>query len=44
MTALLQVGDLALDATLLDQDGNSYQLSDLWSDGPTMLTLLRHFG
>lgn len=44
MTTLLQVGDQAPDATLLNQAGNPYHLSDLWSDGPTLLTLLRHFG
>ena len=44
MTALLNVGDSALDATLLDQKGDSYQLSDLWQNGPTLLTFLRHFG
>jgi peroxiredoxin len=44
MTALLKVGDTAVDASLLDRAGNTFQLSDLWQDGPTLLTFLRHFG
>jgi len=41
---LLQVGDRAPDATLLDQTGRPRHLSDWWMDGPTLLIFWRHFG
>jgi peroxiredoxin len=40
----LKPGDAAPDATLLDVNGNPVSLADLWPQGPTLLTFLRHFG
>jgi peroxiredoxin len=40
----LQVGDRAPDSVVLDLDGNDVYLSQLWQDGPVLLTFLRHFG
>ncbi len=40
----LTPGDRAPDLTLLDVKGETAILSDHWTDGPTVLTFLRHFG
>lgn len=40
----LSVGDLAPSASVIDIHGNSVELKDLWANGPTVLTFLRHFG
>ena len=37
-----QVGDKALDATLVDTEGRSVELSSLWSERPVVLVFLRH--
>ena len=38
------VGDPAPDLTLPDHTGRPVRLAGLWSDGPIVLLLLRHFG
>ena len=40
----LNVGEAAPDYALLDDAGNPVSLSELWANGPTVLTFLRHFG
>ncbi len=44
MSKKLRPGDAAPDVTLLNADGDEVDLKDLWANGPTLLTLLRHFG
>ena len=44
MSKRLKVGDAAPAATGLDVAGNEVDLSIHWSNGPTLLTFLRHFG
>ena len=38
------VGDPAPDLTLPDHTGRPVRLADLWTAGPIVLLLLRHFG
>lgn len=40
----LSVGDKAPDSILLDRNGEEVSLSELWQDGPTLFTMLRHYG
>ena len=40
----LQPGDIAPDYTLKTSQGDTVSLRDLWAEGPTVLTFLRHFG
>ncbi|MFW5748259.1 MAG: hypothetical protein ACOCYT_01460 [Chloroflexota bacterium] len=40
----LQPGSPAPTVNLIDEAGVSVNLSHLWSQGPTLLTFLRHFG
>lgn len=40
----LEIGDPAPDITVTDIHGTPVQLAAGWSDGPTLLTFLRHFG
>lgn len=40
----LKVGDAAPNGTGLSQTGEPVELENLWADGPTLLTFLRHFG
>ncbi len=44
MAKRLKPGDLAPDAAVLDLDGNTIQLKQLWQTGPVLLSFLRHFG
>ncbi|MDX1994139.1 MAG: hypothetical protein SF029_17260 [bacterium] len=44
MTAQLNIGDQAPTFLLTDQNGNQVELEQLWANGPTLLTFLRHFG
>ncbi|HZI98021.1 MAG TPA: redoxin domain-containing protein [Actinomycetales bacterium] len=41
---LVQVGDEAPDATLLDDEGRQQRLSAFWEDRPTLVVFWRHFG
>jgi peroxiredoxin len=43
-THRLKPGDHAPDITLLDVHSKPVQLANYWSNGPTLLTFLRHFG
>ena len=38
------IGRAAPDATFLAADGHERRLSELWSQAPTVLVFLRHFG
>jgi hypothetical protein len=40
----VQVGDPAPDIEVLDVDGRPVRLSTLWSRGPAVVALLRHYG
>ena len=40
----LQPGEVAPDYILKTRDGEEVALRDLWANGPTVLTFLRHFG
>jgi len=40
----LKPGDKAPSGAVLTIDNQPVLLDDLWSDGPTLLTFLRHFG
>ncbi len=40
----LAVGDEAPDVELLDSHGRQASLSEQWTDGPILLSVLRHFG
>lgn len=40
----LTIGDKAPAGTVLDIEGNSVAVGQLWADGPIFLTFLRHFG
>ncbi|MEQ8674346.1 MAG: hypothetical protein RLP44_09680 [Aggregatilineales bacterium] len=40
----LKINDQAPEVTLLDEHGASVELESLWSNGPTVLSFLRHFG
>ena len=40
----LTAGDYAPDVTVTDIAGNAINLADIWSQGTTLLTFLRHFG
>ncbi len=40
----LQVGDAAPNGTAVSQTGEPIELANLWAEGPTLLTFLRHFG
>lgn len=40
----LHIGDAAPDFVLVNQDGVAVALRDLWANGPTVLSFLRHFG
>lgn len=40
----LQPGDQAPDGICLDINGQAQDLSEVWADGPVLLTFLRHFG
>lgn len=42
--AKLRVGDVAPNGTALSQTGDPIELENLWGEGPTLLTFLRHFG
>jgi len=44
MTGKLKVGDEAPRIQVMDADGNTLELSSVWSDKPVVLTFLRHFG
>jgi hypothetical protein len=43
-TTIAAVGDVAPDKTLLDDCGTPTALSDLWSERPLVLMLVRHLG
>jgi peroxiredoxin len=40
----LSIGDSAPDYALKSSTGHEVSLSQLWAEGPTVLTFLRHFG
>lgn len=40
----LQIGDPAPEGLCLNVDGQEVALSQLWQNGPILLTFLRHFG
>jgi peroxiredoxin len=40
----LEPGHPAPAVTVLQPDGQSLDLSQVWRDGPVLLTFLRHFG
>jgi len=40
----LKVGDPAPNITVLDVQGQPTALAGYWTNGPTLLTFLRHFG
>ncbi len=40
----LNIGDPAPDYTLLSSSGDTVYLNNVWQNGPTVLTFLRHFG
>lgn len=40
----LAPGDQAPDGGCLHKDGQPTRLSEMWRDGPILLTFLRHFG
>ncbi|MBV9787422.1 MAG: redoxin domain-containing protein [Chloroflexi bacterium] len=40
----VEVGDVAPDVTLRDEDGADAQLSAYWQHQPTVLVFVRHFG
>ena len=44
MMRMIEVGDAAPDVTLRDDQGNDVQLSSLWSQQPSALVFVRHFG
>lgn len=41
---ILTPGDKAPDSVVVNTDNKPVNLADLWSDGPTLLVFLRHFG
>jgi hypothetical protein len=43
-TKRLAVGDKAPDGRALDADGREVSLASYWTQGPILLTFLRHFG
>jgi len=40
----LKPGDAAPSGVALDTDGQEVSLAAYWTDGPVLLTFLRHFG
>jgi len=44
MSGKLKVGDAAPSIQVMNADGETIELSALWSDKPVVLTFLRHFG
>jgi peroxiredoxin len=40
----LKSGDLAPNIQVVNADGETIELSSLWSDKPVVLAFLRHFG
>jgi peroxiredoxin len=40
----LTIGDPAPNILLLDANGQTVAMKDQWSNGPTLVTFLRHFG
>ena len=40
----MAAGDAAPDLTLLDDQGQSVRLAELWRERPLVLLLVRHFG
>ena len=40
----LQSGDFAPNVQVVNADGETIELSSLWSDKPVVLSFLRHFG
>ena len=40
----LKAGDAAPSIPVVDADGETIDLSSLWSDKPVVLSFLRHFG
>jgi len=44
MSGKLKVGDAAPSIQVMNADGETIELSTLWSDKPVVLTFLRHFG
>lgn len=44
MTQRLVVGNTAPSVTLIDAEGQNIEIGNLWANGPTLLTFLRHFG
>jgi peroxiredoxin len=40
----LKRGDRAPNVTVLDIQGQPFELKALWQDGPVLLSFLRHFG
>jgi hypothetical protein len=44
MMKKLKIGELAPDASVIVVNNEAVSLASLWSEGPTLLTFLRHFG
>lgn len=44
MERRLQSGEQAPSLTLIDKNAQDVTLNELWKNGPTLLTFLRHFG
>ena len=44
MPKQLNIGQPAPEGLVHDSQGNPVNLSDLWANGPILLTFLRHFG
>jgi peroxiredoxin len=40
----LKTGDIAPNLNVVNADGDTIELSSLWSDKPVVLAFLRHFG
>jgi peroxiredoxin len=40
----LKTGDFAPNLNVVNADGETIELSSLWSDKPVVLSFLRHFG
>ena len=40
----LKTGDVAPNLNVVNADGETIELSSLWSDKPVVLAFLRHFG
>jgi peroxiredoxin len=44
MGGKLKTGDIAPNLNVVNADGDTIELSSLWSDKPVVLAFLRHFG